>query len=210
MTNTGDRADKDLAAQDGSTSRSMLSGVQHADPDAWRRLVTLYAPLVAVWCRRWGVAQQDTMDVVQDVLTSVARSVDRFRKDQEHHTFRGWLARITRNKVYDYFRARGGEPAGAGGTEAWHRISQARDPFSNLLELDEVEEDAFGQVLAQAMESIRSEFQERTWLAFWKTVVEGKDTSDVANELGMRPGTVRVAKSRVLCRLRKQLGDKPN
>src|SRR6266481_9460190 len=112
----------------GSTSRSMLAGAREDDPAAWARLMALYAPLVAAWCRRWGVAQQDVVDVVQEVFTAVARSLDRFRKERPQDTFRGWLATIARNKVRDYFRRRGDEPMAAGGTEAWLRISQVCDP----------------------------------------------------------------------------------
>jgi RNA polymerase sigma-70 factor (ECF subfamily) len=45
------------------------------------------------------------------------------------------------------------------------------------------------------------------WDAFWQVVVEEKSVADVAHSLKMRPGTVRVAKCRVLQRLRQQLGD---
>jgi RNA polymerase sigma-70 factor (ECF subfamily) len=37
--------------------------------------------------------------------------------------------------------------------------------------------------------------------------VDGRAAADVAADLGMQPGAVRVAKSRVLLRLRKELGD---
>ena len=56
---------------------------------------------------------------------------------------------------------------------------------------------------------IRGEFEPRTWEAFWQTAVEGRAAADVAAELGMTPGAVRVAKSRVLHRLRTDLGDLP-
>jgi RNA polymerase sigma factor (sigma-70 family) len=193
-------------SSDGSTSRSMLAGAQHDDAASWTRLVGLYSPLVAAWCRRWGVAQQDVMDIVQDVFVAVARNLDRFRKEQPHDTFRGWLATISRNKVRDYFRQRGDEPAAAGGTEAWQRISQASDPHG--LESDSEAADApFDDVLRRALESIRGEFHQRTWQAFWSTTVEGKAAADVAAEMGMQPGAVRVSKSRVLVRLRRELGD---
>lgn len=196
---------------DGSTSRSMLAGAQHDEPAAWTRLVTLYGPLVAAWCRRWGVAQQDVTDVVQEVFAAVARSIERFRKEQPQDTFRGWLATIARNKVCDYFRRRGDEPAAAGGTEAWMRISQVCDPQGDEVASEDgaAEAEAFGDVLQRAIESIRGEFQERTWQAFWRTVVEGKAAVDVADELAMQPGAVRVSKSRVLWRLRRELGDEP-
>jgi RNA polymerase sigma-70 factor (ECF subfamily) len=42
---------------------------------------------------------------------------------------------------------------------------------------------------------------------FWQVEVEGKTPQEVGEELGMCPGTVRVAKSRVLSRLRQELGE---
>jgi RNA polymerase sigma-70 factor (ECF subfamily) len=54
---------------------------------------------------------------------------------------------------------------------------------------------------------VRGEFEERTWQAFWQTVIGGRAPRDVAADLGMSPGAVRVAKSRVLHRLREELGD---
>ena len=59
----------------------------------------------------------------------------------------------------------------------------------------------------RALESIRGEFEERTWLAFWETAVVGRPAGDVASDLSMSPGAVRVAKSRVLRRCREELGD---
>jgi RNA polymerase sigma-70 factor (ECF subfamily) len=69
---------------------------------------------------------------------------------------------------------------------------------------------AFGDVLQRALELIREEFQEQTWRAFWSVVIEGRDAADVAGELSMQPGAVRVCKSRVLARLRRELGDVEN
>jgi len=56
-------------------------------------------------------------------------------------------------------------------------------------------------------ERVRAEFQDRTWQAFWKTTVDGRTANEVAIELAMTPIAVRVSKSRVLQRLREELGD---
>jgi RNA polymerase sigma-70 factor (ECF subfamily) len=175
----------------------------------------LYAALVASWCRRWGVAEQDIADILQDVFSAVASHLPRFRKDQSGGTFRGWLATIARNKVHDYHRRRASEPAAFGGTEASLRLAQVLDPQASgpiapAANGDETASDpAFGEVLARALAAIRGEFHEKTWQAFWNVVVAGRTAADVAAELSMRPGTVRVAKSRVLVRLRRELGDLP-
>jgi RNA polymerase sigma-70 factor (ECF subfamily) len=202
--------------QNGSTSRSLLAHAREADPAAWARLVELYAALVAVWCRRWGVAEQDIADLLQDVFAAVAAHLHRFRKDKPHDTFRGWLATITKNKVRDYHRRRVGQPVAHGGTEATLRLAQVLDPQGAIADdsdlpapEDPAADAAFGEVLARALASIRGEFHDKTWQAFWNVVVTGRTTAEVAAELHMRPGTVRVAKSRVLLRLRRELGDLP-
>ncbi len=187
-----------------STSRSLLDRARHDDSDAWNQLVSLYAPLVYYWCRRSNLADQDIPDVVQDVFQSVARGLDGFRSDRERGTFRGWLRIITRNKVNDYFRRQRGAPVAAGGTEAQRQLLQVAEA-----NLDE-ESDPPSQELAlfhRALQLIRDDFQPNTWQAFWSVVVDGKAPIDVAQELSMKPGAVRVAKSRVLSRLRQRLGD---
>src|SRR5713101_1428690 len=61
-----------------ATSRSLLAGVQADEPDAWERLVTLYAPLVLHWCRGSGLQGQDTADIFQEVFRAVVVSVGSF------------------------------------------------------------------------------------------------------------------------------------
>jgi RNA polymerase sigma-70 factor (ECF subfamily) len=193
----------------GSTSRSLLSDARLAVPAAWERLVRLYAPLVASWCRRWGVAEQDVGDLLQDVFSAVACHLDRFHNERATDTFRGWLATIARNKVRDHFRRRAAEPAAAGGSDATLQLHQIRErPVVNE-PLDVTDDALLDDLLNQALESIRGEFHERTWRAFWGVAVEGRTAADVAADLEMKPGTVRVAKSRVLLRLRRELGDIP-
>jgi RNA polymerase sigma-70 factor, ECF subfamily len=201
-----DHADE-RARLGGSTSRSLLADAKLDDPSAWERIVRLYAPLVASWCRRWGVAEQDVGDLLQDVFSAVANHLDRFRKEQPSDTFRGWMSTIARNKVHDHFRRRRGEPAGTGGTEAALRMQQIPDD-TPLEDLPPISDDPlFDDLLFKALESIRGEFHERTWQAFWRVAVDGRAAVDVGAEMNMKPGTVRVAKSRVLLRLRRELGD---
>jgi len=57
------------------------------------------------------------------------------------------------------------------------------------------------------LDVVRQEFEERTWQAFLRTTIEGRPPRDVGPELSMSQGAVRVAKSRVLHRLRAALGD---
>jgi RNA polymerase sigma-70 factor (ECF subfamily) len=187
------------------TSRSLLERVKADEPAAWDRLVNLYAPLVFSWCRHSALPEQDAADVFQEVFQAVARHIADFRKQEPGDTFRGWLRTITRNKVRDHFRRENQEAHGAGGTDATRRLAQLPAPTP----AEAAEEKAEHALFHRALQQIRCEFEERTWQAFWRTAVDGRAPRDVAPELGMSPGAVRVAKSRVLHRLRAELGDSP-
>ena len=63
------------------------------------------------------------------------------------------------------------------------------------------------QLVDRCLKSIRNQFEPRTWQAFWKTVVLGIETKVVAQELELTENSVRQYKSRVLRRLRMELGD---
>jgi RNA polymerase sigma-70 factor (ECF subfamily) len=93
-----------------------------------------------------------------------------------------------------------------GGSSARDHLGQLPAPPTaedNLASDDEAEHSLF----VRALDRIRGEFEERTWAAFWQTAVEGRAPKDVAADLSMSPGAVRVAKCRVLHRLREELGD---
>ena len=190
-----------------STHRSLLQRARGRDPAAWERMVALYGPLVLGWCRGWGLREEDAADVFQEVFQAVAAHLGSFRRDRSGDTFRGWLRTITRNKVTDLHRRQDREPAAAGGSEARVRLAQV--PQATPAEGSAEDDGAVRGLLHRALEMIRGEFEPRTWEAFWQTAVEGRAAADVGAELGMSPGAVRVAKSRVLHRLRAELGELP-
>jgi RNA polymerase sigma-70 factor, ECF subfamily len=189
-----------------STSRSLLMRLHANDQAAWDRLIALYAPLVWHWCRGYNLPPQDSADIFQEVFQSVAAHIADFHNDRPADTFRGWLRTITKNKVHDHFRQRQREPQAAGGTGAkvwWSRLpdaAHAEEPAAD-------DHAGYPLLFQEALRLIQSEFEEKTWRAFWYVVVDGRSPQDVGAELGMSPGAVRVAKCRVLHRLRQELGD---
>lgn len=205
MNKMRDSTSSDAGSPSSATSRSLLARVQADEPQAWERLVHLYAPLVLHWCRRHGLQDQDLADVFQDVFQAVVAHVSRFRKERAEDTFRGWLRRITQNKLHDHYRRLNRDVQGVGGSSAHERLAQLPQPPA--VDVQPTPEEAERGLFARALNLIRAEFEERTWTAFWRTTVEGQAAKDVAADLSMTPGAVRVAKSRVLHRLREELGD---
>jgi RNA polymerase sigma-70 factor (ECF subfamily) len=184
------------------TSLSLLARLRVKDEQAWQRLVGLYGPLVRHWCLRWGARPEDVEELAQETFLAAACSLEKFQH-QGPGSFRGWMRAIARYKVLDFFRKQQGRPAAAGGTEALERLQEFPEPEAGSV--DEREE--VRGLYRRALDLIRGEFEEKTWLAFWYSAVEGRETSAVATQLGLSPVAVRIAKSRVLSRLRQEAGD---
>lgn len=188
-----------------STSRSLLVRLKDNDGASWDRLVTLYTPLVYHWCQKLDLPRDDMPDVVQEVFKSVAEHISSFQKERPQDTFRGWLRVITRNKVIDHYRRTGKDAKAAGGTEALQRLAALPAPQSCE---DQADDRQVRNILFhQALKLIRGDFQERTWQAFVRVVVDDRTPAEVAEELQTSAGAVRVAKCRVLQRLRQELGE---
>ncbi len=181
-----------------STSLSLLERLREANEAAWTRLCLLYSPLIYSWIRRSGYRDHDAADIAQEVFTSISMAIGDFRLDRQHSTFRGWLWTITRNKVRDHIRKQQREVGVGGSQVAWLEAS------ANQQESEVSEERAI--LARRALEIMATDFEEKTWSAFLKTAVEGQSAAQVAGELGMTVGAVYVAKSRVLHRLRTELG----
>lgn len=192
---------------DMSTSRSLIIRLQDQDAPAWQVVVQLYSPLVLHWVRRAGLPAQECADVIQEVFQSAYTGIGKFRK-QNTGTFRGWLRTIARHRVIDHFRRLNKEPDATGGSEAAALLNSVPDLDDEPLN-DESDLQAEHALFLRAFDLIRNDVKPNTWEAFYRVVVEGQETAIVARDLGMQPGTVRVARSRVLKRLREQLGDLP-
>jgi len=191
----------DLSA---STSMNLLAQAKIGDPDAWRRLVDLYASLVYGWCRQRGVHADDAADVTQDVFVAVSKNLKRFRRDRPGDTFRGWLWKITYSKICDHFRRRGNQAQAQGGTDAQMAMGQIPSQLPDD-SATEIHDSSANTLDRRAMELARAGFEDHTWRAFWRVVVDGCSVADVAEELRMSNWAVYKAKSRVTKRLREIL-----
>lgn len=201
MTDSGDKQ-RDAAHE--PTSSTLLEGLRARCPAAWQRLALLYVPLVYGWCRRLGVREHDIPDVVQEVFQTVAVKLSEFRHGREGDTFRGWLWTITRYKVLDCLRRVATQPQAIGGSEALHWLAELESHESDA---GGTTSEDLGGVCRRAAELIRSEFEPRSWQAFWRVVVDQQSPAEVGAALGISTGAVYTAKSRILRRFREELGD---
>jgi RNA polymerase sigma-70 factor (ECF subfamily) len=179
------------------TPLSLLERLRRpADRDAWDRFVRLYTPLLYHWACRLGLQESDAADLVQDALTLLFRKLPDFSYDPSR-SFRGWLRTVLLN-LWRTRRRLPAPPVQAG--------EAALDSLAREEEAPDLDEAEYRRHLAgRALELMRTDFRPATWKAFWECAVAGRPTAEVAAELGMSVGAVRVARSRVLARLRQEL-----
>lgn len=192
-----------------ATPASLIAGLRRGDSRSWTEMVDLYAPLVRHWCRRCSLSPADAADVMQEVFLTVARHIRRFGYRRAGDSFRGWLWTVTRSRVQDHHRRRGRRVEAPGGSTAMARLSELADENA-LPDEEPTAAVEISALLRRGLDQVRAEFEPRTWDAFWRSSVDGLSTESVAEQLGVTPAAVRQARSRVLRRLRRQLGDQPS
>ena len=154
-----------LPVSPGSTSSGFLERLKTQDAQAWRQLADVYGPLVYFWCRKYGVKSDDAADILQEVFASVAAAIGRFRRDEQQGRFRGWLWTITRRKIQDHYRNLEVREEARGGTQQWlAEVPEQPDERGS----DDEERSQFSGLFVRVLETVKAEFEERTWQAFWQ------------------------------------------
>lgn len=202
MTNSLSSVDRSSNA----TRSSLLRRAAAEDEQAWCELVELYGPLISHWARQCGADEHSAADRVQDVFASVARSLHQFKSRRTGGEFRNWLWTITRNKIRDANRRQAVGLRPTGGSTAHQLISQVAD-VTNVPDEEPTEATELQELIHRAMAQIQVDFAPQSWQAFWRSAIENIPTDIVAKELGVTPAAVRQSRSRILRRLRQQLGD---
>jgi RNA polymerase sigma-70 factor (ECF subfamily) len=180
----------------------LLERARTQDPQAWHRLVGLYAPLVYGWCRRAGLREDDALDVGQEVFKRVFGKLGDFQRAAVAHPFRGWLRTITRNCIADHYRTHPPALAAAGGDQALRALQQLAadgDEPAGAGRAGEVKD-----LLGRALRQLEPEFSATNWRAFWRVTVDQQPAAEVARELGISVNSVYLAKSRILSRFREE------
>jgi RNA polymerase sigma-70 factor (ECF subfamily) len=200
----GDFVGKDAANSSSSSSISstLLEQIRAQQPEAWKRLICLYGPLVYRWCRQYDVTRDDAPDLVQEVFAAVALHIDRFQHHRPGDSFAAWLRTVTRNVVRGYYRSRRSQPVAQGGTDAQERFLQVPEPAEPTEGSDS--HALVRLIMPIGLELVRAEFENHTWEAFRRVAIERQSSARVAVDLGMSIAAVYQAKSRVLRRLRQE------
>lgn len=194
----------DKGEGESQTSLTLLERARRQEVGAWERMVCVYTPLVYTWCRKAKLTAADSEDIGQEVFKAVFQNLGSFRRDGVGDSFRGWLYRITENKVRDYRRKHPLSMAAAGGERGLANLLPFAEGASDQGADDSAlcSRDEKALLLRRAIQQLEADFQPQTWQAFARVTLNGEAPPDVARDLGMSVNAVYLAKSRVLCRFR--------
>jgi RNA polymerase sigma-70 factor (ECF subfamily) len=190
----------------GQSTSSLVVRLRGREPEAWQGFVRVYGPLIYSWCRtRWRLPAPDAAEVLQDVLARVLETVGDYRGDG----FVAWLWAVTRSRAANYWQAH--PDRAAGGSDALHRLAELAAPRAAGPAGDAPPEPGAAVpmhgVLQRALDRVRQRSAASSWRAFWEVTVEGRRPADVAADLSLSVNAVYIANSRILSRLRQELGE---
>jgi RNA polymerase sigma-70 factor (ECF subfamily) len=171
-----------------------------ADVKAWDEFVAVYGPLVYRLARRHGLQPADADDLVQEVLSAIARSIEMWLANSQRGLFRAWLFRIARNVAINFLTRRKHRPLGTGDSDVARLLQQHVDPNDDTS--TEFELEYRREVFRWASDQVRAIVTEKNWQAFWLTTIDEQPIADVARQLGMSVGNAYIARSRIMARLR--------
>jgi RNA polymerase sigma-70 factor (ECF subfamily) len=188
-----------------TTSVSLLERLRAVKPEEsdWRRLQSIYLPLIRQWLRRVPGLGDEADDLAQEVLIVVVREIPQFER-QRVGSFRAWLRLVTVNRLRTHRKRRRRRPSvGLDPTDQF--VEQLADSDGDLARQWDHEHDR--HVFENLLAIVRPHFGSKSWEAFQRFALDGIPAGQAAAELGMTENAVLQAKSRILKRLRHEAGE---
>ena len=189
------------------TRYSLLSRLQNwDDEDSWKDFFDTYWRLIYSVAVKSGLTENEAQDAVQETIISVAKDLQKFKRDRRLGSFKGWLRNIIRWRIADQFRKRfpHGRDAATGGDGEQIPISELPDPVATDSE-PLWEEEWQVNLLQAALERVKRRVKEEHYQIFDLYVLKQWPVLKVARTLGVHIGQVYLAKHRIAGLLKKEV-----
>jgi RNA polymerase sigma factor (sigma-70 family) len=183
-----------------ATQASLLRRVRDtSDAAAWAEFAGRYRDLLVRFCRRQGLQQADSEDVVQQVLASLARTLPAFVYSPQRGRFRDYLYRCTRNAIAQLGKSSRRAGIGEGGDPDLREDARAEAEAGRLWEQEWV-----AHHYRRAMDEVRATFEPRS-VEIFDLSLEGLGVAELAARFEMSTQAVHKVRQRIRDRLQELL-----
>ncbi len=177
------------------TNTRLVRQCLEGDERAWNVLVDRYKNLVYSIPLKYGAPHQDAADIFQSVWLDLFNELPRLR---EAEALQGWLVRVATHKCYRWKRQQAAADGGGhDGFEEQHGESPAADLLAEL-EREQLVREAIAALPPRCRKMIELLFFENPPLRY----------TEVAERLGLAPGSIGFIRGRCLKRLKKYLQER--
>lgn len=172
----------------GNTRETLIMRVKDQyDEEAWQEFVEIYRRYTYVVIRRLGVDVDQAEELTQNILLKLWEKLPDYKYDPKIARFRTWLSRVIHNTVLNYRRQASRQPV----------IVEIGDIHTISSDTEKMMEKEWETYLTNlAMERIEDKFSGKAILAF-NMSMEGKQISEIAQELEIEDNSVYRLKNRV-------------
>ena len=186
------------------TRYSLLSRLENwNDQDSWKVFFDCYWRLIYSVALKSGLSAAEAEDVVQETIISVAKDIQKFKRDRALGSFKGWLRNIIRWRIADQLRKRtlaGRRDNSKTGADVTDIPDSSGDAAESAWE-----EEWQANLLKSALELIKLRVKEEHYQIFDLYVLKQWPVRNVARTLGVNVGLVYLVKYRVSALLKKEI-----
>ena len=181
------------------TRMTLIRRVQNPlDETSWEDFIQIYQGYAYAIIRNMNINPSDAEDLVQQLMVKLWTKIPEMDIEQIR-SFRGWIARTTRNMVIDFIRKKTRETHGLDGAK-----QDSTKSYLNAIRLPEIEQIAEREwklhLTNLAMQNIQSLFSGAA-IEVFKLSLKGFDNETIAQQLGLKPNSVYRLRNRVKKRL---------
>ena len=192
-----------------STRSSLLQRLRDAsDAVSWQHFADHYQRLIFQVCLRKGLTRQEAEEVAQETLTAVAQAMPGFVYDRSKGSFKGWLARVTRNHTADFLTRKMREASRRVdlGPEAAEACAMAASGDQAPAVLDEVWESEWREhLLGRALARLRETVSSRSLQIFQLSAVQHWSIAEIAAALCVSRAQIYLVRHRVGRMVRREI-----
>lgn len=190
------------------TRYSLLSRLQNwEDQESWQDFFDTYWRLIYSFALKSGLTATEAEDVVQETIISVARNIQKFKRDRSLGSFKGWLRNLTRWRIADHLRKRTNPEDITPITfaeDGSFEINLAEIPAST--EAESVWENEWrANLMKVALQNVKNVVKEEHYQIFDLYVLKEWPAAKVAQTLDVNVGKVYLIKYRLESLVKKEI-----